>query len=77
MVGLGVVFFIVHCDVCVYIIGEKEYPCFWELRNWNFVLGEVHSLEIFVVEIQVTRHLCKPPKPKCVVSALCKSMWQI
>ncbi len=78
MVGLGVVcVFVVHCDVCDSIVGEKEYPCFWELQNWNLVLGEVHSWETFVVGIQVMRHLCKPPKPNHVVSAFYKSMWKI
>jgi hypothetical protein len=51
------------------MVGEKEYPCFWELQNWNLVLGEVHSWETFVGGIQVMKHLCKVPKPNHVISA--------
>jgi hypothetical protein len=59
------------------MVGEREYPCFWELWNWNLVLGEVHSWETFVVGIPIMKHLCKVPKPNHVVNAFCKSMWQI
>jgi hypothetical protein len=78
VVGFGVVcVFDIHCNICVSMVGEKEYPCFWELKNWNLVLGEVHLWETFVVGIQVMKHLCKDPKLNHVVNAFCKSMWQI